>query len=150
MDYRHLETILLVEDNEDHIEHTQDALQEGGLVNNIKIVKDGQSALDYMFRKGDYANPDLSPRPGLILLDVKLPKVGGFEVLEAIKTNPDLKVIPVIMLTTTGNEEDISRGARLGANDYIVKPVEFETFVQKVKGLGKYWILISDLTRCTK
>ena len=147
MEYRQLETILLIEDNEDHIEHTLDALQEGGLINQIKVVRDGRAAVDYMFRRGEYADPEVSPRPSLILLDVKLPKVGGFEVLETLKSDPDLKLIPIIILTTTGNQEDIDRGARLGANDYIVKPVEFETFVQKVKGLGKYWVLISDLAR---
>ncbi len=146
MDYKQLETILLVEDNEDHIEHTMDALHEGGLVNNIRVVKDGKSAIDYVFRKGEYSDPNSSPRPGIILLDVKLPKMGGFEVLETIKKDPEFKIIPIILLTTTGNREDIERGARLGANDYIVKPVEFETFMHKVKGLGKYWALISDLT----
>lgn len=145
MDYKQLETILLVEDNEDHIEHTKDALQEGGLVNTIQVVRDGEAAVDYLYRKGVYADPFQSPRPGLILLDVKLPKLGGFEVLDKIKSDPDLKIIPVILLTTTGNREDIDKGASLGANDYIVKPVDFETFVQKVKGLGKYWALISDL-----
>ena len=147
MDAKQLETILLVEDNEDHIEHTLDALDEGGVVNHVKVVRDGQAALDYVFRRGDYADPKDSPRPGLILLDVKLPKVGGFEVLETIKNDPEGKIIPIIMLTTTGNQEDINRGASLGANDYIVKPVEFETFIRKVKGLGKYWALISDLAR---
>ena len=146
METKQLETILLVEDNEDHIEHTVDALKEGGLVNTINVVKDGKSALDYVFRREKYKDPELSPRPGIILLDVKLPKISGFKVLEAIKTDPDLKVLPIILLTTTGNREDIELGARLGANDYIIKPVEFETFMQKVKGLGKYWALISDLT----
>jgi two-component system response regulator len=146
MDYKQLEIILLVEDNEDHIEHTTDALHEGGLVNQIIVVKDGKSALDYVFRRGEYQDPKKSPRPGIILLDVKLPKLGGFEVLKTIKSDEDLKIIPIIILTTTGNKEDIEYGARLGANDYIVKPVEFETFMQKVKGLGKYWALISDLT----
>lgn len=146
MDTKSLETILLVEDNEDHIEHTLDALEEGG-VNQVKVVRDGQAALDYIFRRGEFADPKDSPRPGLILLDVKLPKVGGFEVLETVKNDPDGKLIPIIMLTTTGNQEDIDRGAALGANDYIVKPVEFETFVRKVKGLGQYWALISDLAR---
>jgi CheY-like chemotaxis protein len=145
MTNKSLKTILLVEDNEDHIEHTMDALDEGRLVQNVQVVRDGQAALDYLFHKGSYADPKSAPRPGLILLDVKLPKVGGFEVLERIKTDPDLKIIPVIVLTTTGNQEDIVRGASLGANDYIVKPVEFETFVEKVKGLGNYWALISDL-----
>jgi two-component system, response regulator len=145
MDIKHLENILLVEDNEDHIEHTVDALQEGGLVNQIKVVRDGKSALDYVFRRNNFKDPVASPRPGLILLDVKLPKISGFEILQIIKSDPDLKVIPIILLTTTGNPEDIEKGAKLGANDYIVKPVEFETFMQKVKGLGKYWALISDL-----
>lgn len=147
MDYKQLETILLVEDNEDHIEHTLDALQEGGLVNRIEVVRDGQEGLDYLFRRGKFSDPNKSPRPGLVLLDVKLPKIGGFEVLETIKADKDLRRIPVIILTTTGNREDIDKGAGLGANDYIIKPVEFETFVQKVKGLGKYWALISDLAR---
>jgi len=145
LDLKQLETILLIEDNEDHIEHTVDALREGGLVNQIIVVRDGKTALDYMFRQGEYQDPKTSPRPCLILLDVKLPKKGGFEVLEALKTHPELKVIPVILLTTTGNREDIERGAKLGANDYIVKPVEFDNFVHKVKGLGKYWALISNL-----
>lgn len=145
MEYKQLETILLVEDNEDHIEHTRDALLEGGMVNSIKVVKDGEAALNYLFRRKEYVDPLVSPRPGLILLDVKLPKLGGFEVLKEVKEDFDLKLIPIVLLTTTGNREDIERGARLGANDYIVKPVEFETFVQKVKGLVKYWALISDL-----
>jgi len=146
VEYNQLDNILLVEDNEDHIEHTIDALSEGGLVNETKVIKDGKSALDYLFRRGDYTNPAESPRPGLILLDVKLPKMNGFQVLEAIKQDPELKVIPVILLTTSGNRDDIERGAKLGANDYIVKPVDFETFINKVKGLGKYWALISNIT----
>lgn len=147
MDDRQLKTILLVEDNEDHIEHAIDALDEGGLVKDVQVVRDGQAALDYIFRQGEFADPDKSPRPGMVLLDVKLPKIGGFEVLERIKSDPDTKMIPVIMLTTTGNREDIDLGASLGANDYIVKPVEFEIFINKVKGLGDYWALISDLAR---
>ena len=146
MELKQLKTILLIEDNEDHIEHTQDALKEVGLVKSIRIVRDGETAINYMLRKDDFADPAESPRPDLILLDVKLPKIGGFEILEIIKKDPDLKTIPVILLTTTGNKEDIEKGARLGTNDYIVKPVEYEIFIQKVKGLGKYWALISDLT----
>jgi len=144
---RKLDVILLVEDNEDHIEHTVDALEEGGLINRIEIVRDGLAALDYLFHRGQYADESLAPRPGLVLLDVKLPKHDGFDVLQQIKTDPALKTIPVIMLTTTGNEEDIARGADLGANDYIVKPVQFSHFISKVQGLGKYWAVISDLAR---
>lgn len=142
-----LELILLVEDNEDHIEHTVDALNEGGLINHIRVVNDGLAALDYLYQRGDYAAPEAAPRPGLILLDVKLPKHDGFEVLEIVKTDPSLKTIPVIMLTTTGNQEDIERGALLGANDYIVKPIQFDDFIRKVKGIGKYWAMISNLAR---
>ncbi len=142
-----LDRILLVEDNEDHIEHTVDALEEGGIINSITVVRDGLSAIQYLKHEGPYSADDVAPRPGLILLDVKLPKRDGFDVLATIKSDPDLKTIPVIMLTTTGNEEDIARGAMLGANDYIVKPVQFDEFIHKVKGLGKYWALISDLAR---
>ena len=146
MELKHLNTILLIEDNEDHIEHTLDALQEVGLVKNIQVVSDGEEAIQYLYRKGKYEDPAKSPRPDLILLDVKLPKISGFEILKRIKSDPDLKIIPVILLTTTGKKEDIDKGARLGTNDYIIKPVEYETFIQKVKGLGKYWALISNLT----
>ena len=142
-----LDLILLVEDNEDHIEHTVDALTEGGLINRIHIVNDGQAAMEYVFQRGQYAADGAAPRPGLILLDVKLPKHDGFEVLKAIKSDPSTKTIPVIMLTTTGNDEDIEHGAELGANDYIVKPIQFEEFIRKVKGMGKYWALISNLAR---
>ncbi len=141
-----LTTILLVEDNLDHVEHTLDALEEAGVHKCVRVVNDGQSALDYMRREGEYSKEENSPKPGLVLLDVQLPKLGGFEVLEAIKTDPSLKKTPVIMLTTTGNKEDIERGANLGANDYIVKPVEFETFYDKVRALGFYWASISDMT----
>lgn len=146
MELKQLNTILLIEDNEDHIEHTLDALHEVGLVKDIQVVSDGDLAIQYLYRKGEYADPAKSPRPDLILLDVKLPKVSGFEILKRIKNDPDLKIIPVILLTTTGKKEDIDKGARLGTNDYIIKPVEYETFIQKVKGLGKYWALISNLT----
>ncbi len=142
-----LKTILLVEDNEDHIEHALDALDEGGLVKQVKVVRDGQAALDYIHHEGEYADPQTAPRPGLILLDVKLPKIGGFEVLEILKSNDQYKRIPIIMLTTTGNQEDIDRGAELGANDYIIKPVEFDTFLEKGSGLGSYCALISDLAK---
>ncbi|MBN1698459.1 MAG: response regulator [Spirochaetales bacterium] len=146
MELKQLNTILLIEDNEDHIEHTIDALKEVGLVNQVKVVKDGEAAIDYLYRRNTYSDPVLSPRPDLILLDVKLPKIDGFEILDRIKKDSELKTIPIILLTTTSNREDIDRGARLGTNDYIIKPVEYEIFIQKVKGLGKYWALISDLT----
>jgi two-component system response regulator len=146
MELKQLNTILLIEDNEDHIEHTIDALKEVGLVNHVKVVKDGEEAINYLYRTGKYSDPSISPKPDLILLDVKLPKIDGFEILDRIKQDTDLKTIPVILLTTTSNREDIDRGARLGTNDYIIKPVEYEIFIQKVKGLGKYWALISDLT----
>ncbi|MBN1524549.1 MAG: response regulator [Spirochaetales bacterium] len=145
MELTQLETILLIEDNEDHVEHTIDALREGNVVRSIIVQKDGDSAVKYLLRKDAWEDPKKSPRPNLILLDVKLPGKNGFEILEIVKNNPDLKTIPVILLTTTGNKEDIELGARLGANDYIIKPVDFDSFVGKVKGLGKYWALVSNM-----
>ncbi|MDY6856012.1 MAG: response regulator [Thermodesulfobacteriota bacterium] len=137
--------ILLVEDNEDHIELTKRALSENGLANDMYTVKDGQEALDFLWRKGKYIDKAKSPRPGLILLDVKLPKVDGFEVLRHIKEDPDLKLIPVIMLTTSSREEEIVKGYENGANSYVTKPVDFREFVDRIKNIRLYWILVNSL-----
>jgi len=130
--------ILLVEDNPDHAELTQQALREGSLANNIIWVTDGQEALDYLFRKGSYAGRLL---PGLILLDIRLPKVNGVEVLKKVKEDEKLRVIPVIMLTTSDQNEEADRCYKLGANSFVTKPVIFEEFFEKVKSLKYYWIL---------
>jgi two-component system response regulator len=145
MNSKKLETILLVEDNEDHIEHTKDAIIEGGLARRIEVVKDGEAALNYIFRKGIYENPELSPRPSLILLDIKLPKVNGFEILEKIKAHPHFYTIPVILLTSMISSSYIKKGTSLGTNDIILKPVSLDLFVNKLKGLVIYWARISSL-----
>ena len=139
--------ILLVEDNEDHIELTKRALRENGLANDMFTVKDGQEALDFLYRKGEYSDKTKSPRPGLILLDVKMPKVDGFEVLRKIKSDPDLKLIPVIMLTTSSREEEIVKGYENGANSYVTKPVDFRDFVDRIKNIRLYWVLVNSLPK---
>ncbi len=139
-----LDVILLVEDEEDHAELIIKGLNEDGhLMNEIKWVENGQEAIDYITQSGNY-NKENAPRPGLVLLDVKLPRKDGFHVLKVIKSEEKYKSIPVVMLTTTSTSDDIRKALNLGANDYIVKPIKFQNFVEKVKGLGHYWAFISD------
>ncbi len=139
-----LEILLLVEDEPDHAQLIVEVLKENGsLANDIVWVKNGQEAVDYVLRKGQYKGQK-TKKPGLILLDIKLPELDGFEVLNEIKSNQSVKAIPVVMLTTTGNSEDVERALKLGANDYIVKPVNWESFEKTVRELGKYWAFISD------
>jgi two-component system, response regulator len=137
--------ILLVEDDPDDIELTQKALVSGNVINNLHIVRDGQEALDFLYRKGDYEDEKTSPRPGLILLDIKLPKVDGTEVLKQIKSDPDLLRIPVVMLTTSKREEDIFKSYSNHANSYIEKPVAFEDFISTIKGIGLYWLITNTM-----
>jgi two-component system response regulator len=138
-------TILLVEDNPDHGELTLRALKAGNMLNDIVWVKDGAEALDYLFRRGRYAQADRAPRPGLILLDLKLPKVDGHEVLRQIKSDEKLRTIPVVMLTTSGEESDVAESYGLGANSYVTKPVSFSEFMEKVKTVKLYWVLTNLL-----
>jgi two-component system response regulator len=135
--------ILLVEDNADDIQITQRALKEAKVINKLFIVRDGQEALDYLEHKGQYQSPESAPRPGLILLDINLPKINGLEVLKKIKTDPQLKRIPTVMLTVSRRDEDIIRGYNTGCNSFIQKPVEFEKFVDAVKLIGLYWGLLN-------
>lgn len=137
--------ILLVEDNPDHALMVKRALSKGKLVNEIAWVKDGQEALDYLFHQGVYTDGGSASTPGLILLDLKLPKLDGFEVLSRMKQTPRLKMIPVIILTTSAQEEEINRCYALGANSYITKPVQFSEFAEKIKDLELYWILTNKL-----
>ena len=125
--------ILLVEDNPDDIDITQRALKEAKVVNKLWIVRDGQEAVDFLQHKGEHQDPATSPRPGLILLDINLPKLNGMEVLKIIKTDPDLKRIPVVMLTVSKRDEDVVKGYNDGCNSFIQKPVNFENFVEMVK-----------------
>jgi len=139
-----VETILLVEDEEDHARLIMKTLQEKTkLLNPIHWVKNGEEALAYITKTGAY-HEENAPTPGLILLDLKLPLKDGFEVLQEIKSDSRYKTIPVIMLTTSSQTDDIRKALELGANDYIVKPIQFHDFVDKIGSLGHYWICISD------
>ncbi len=135
--------ILLVEDNPDDILITQKALKEAKVVNKLWIVRDGQEALDFLFHKGKYQDINTSPRPGLILLDIYLPKVNGLELLKRIKEDADLKRVPTVLLTVSRRDEDVVKGYKHGCNSFIQKPVEFEKFVEAVRQISLYWGLLN-------
>lgn len=132
--------ILLVEDNEDHAELVQRSFEENRVANRIYWVKDGEEALDFLFHREGYADSTLSPRPNLILLDLRLPKVDGIEVLVTIKGDETLKVIPVVVLTSSESERDICKVYDCHANSYLVKPIDFEKFTLLMRDLGFYWL----------
>ncbi|AWB59328.1 MAG: two-component system response regulator [Oleiphilaceae bacterium] len=138
-------TILMADDDEDDRLLTQDALQESRVRNNLYCVEDGVELLEYLRREGKYADPATSPRPGLILLDLNMPRKDGREALKEIKADAELQNIPVVILTTSGQEEDKVKGYNLGAASYITKPVNFEGLVELMKALGKYWIEFVEL-----
>ena len=132
--------VMLVEDNIDHAELVIRTLESHRIANQIKHFSDGQNALDYLLRRGEYENPESSPRPHLILLDLRLPRVDGLEVLSRIKEQDDLKNIPVIILTTSEAEKDVARAYDNHVNSYLVKPVGFEEFSKLMNDLGFYWL----------
>jgi CheY-like chemotaxis protein len=134
--------ILLVEDNEAHAELVMRSMRDQRVANIIYHVLDGQKALDFLLHKGDYANvkKSPSPRPNLVLLDLRLPRIDGLEVLKTIKESPDLKRIPVVILTSSDTESDIARSYDYHANSYVVKPLEFKTFTKLMEDLGFYWL----------
>lgn len=136
--------ILLVEDNVADVELTLRALKKNNLVNNIYVVNDGEQALDFIFARGKYSERNSKSFPKIIFLDLKLPKVGGLEVLAEIKGNPKTRMIPVIMLTSSNEEKDIIESYKLGVNSYIVKPVDFDKFIDSVKEIGMYWLLVNQ------
>lgn len=136
--------ILLVEDNPDDAELTRRALKKNNLANNLVHVIDGEEALDYLFARGRFSERTAGNGPRLILLDLKLPKVDGLEVLQEIKASPLTKFIPVVVLTSSKEERDIVESYKLGVNSYIVKPVEFKRFVEVVGELGLYWLLLNE------
>ena len=136
--------ILLVEDNPNDAELALRALKKNNLANNVAVVTDGEEALDFVFARGAFGQRDIENGPKVILLDLKLPKVDGLEVLRAIKGDPRTKSIPVVVLTSSKEERDIVESYKLGANSYIVKPVEFDKFVAAVKDLGLYWLLLNQ------
>ena len=133
-------SILLVEDNEDHAELVRRSFHDNHVANAIHHVKDGEEALDYLFRRGVYADQANTPMPNLILLDLRLPKVDGIEVLKEIKASEIHKSIPVVVLTSSSSERDIARAYANHANSYLVKPVDFEKFTKMMKDLGYYWL----------
>ncbi|HEU5289317.1 MAG TPA: response regulator [Cyclobacteriaceae bacterium] len=137
--------ILMVEDNINDAELTMRALKKHHLVNNMIHLTDGEQALDFIFGTGSYSNRDTSHLPKVIFLDLKMPKVNGLEVLEKVKSDPRTKAIPVIILTSSEEDPDIKRSYELGANSYIVKPVEFSNFSKKIAELGMYWMVINKL-----
>ena len=132
--------VLLIEDNDDHAELVIRTLAEHRVANKITRLSDGQAALDYLFRRAQFADPATSPRPHLVLLDLRLPRVDGLEVLSVIKESPDLRLIPVVVLTTSETERDIHQAYSYYANSYLVKPVGFDQFSQMMDELGFYWL----------
>ena len=139
--------ILLVDDNPDDVELALYALRRNQLANQIQIVKDGVEALDFLFCRGQFENRDCSRRPKLVLLDLKMPKLNGLDVLKAIRENPETAGIPVVILTTSKEDRDLIESYRLGVNSYIVKPVDFEQFSEVVRQLGFYWLLLNERPR---
>src|ERR1051325_5582159 len=146
--------ILLADDDEEDRMLAADALAESRVVNDLRLVEDGDELLDYLYHRGQYADASASPTPGLILLDLNMPRKDGREALREIKADPDLRRTPVIVLTTSKAEEDIYRTYDLGANSFITKPVSFEGLVTVMRDIGRYWIEIVELppdhieTRC--
>ncbi len=136
--------ILLVEDNPSDVELALHALEKHNITNRIEVVRDGAEALDYIFCTGPYAHRRIADMPKLILLDLKLPKVNGLEVLERIKSDPRTKRIPVVVLTSSREERDIVQSYQLGVNSYIAKPVDFDQFAEAVRQLGLYWLLLNE------
>jgi len=139
-----LKRILLVEDNSNDIELTMAALEEYNLANGVDVANDGVEALDYLFYRGQFSERPKC-NPAVIMLDIKLPKVSGLEVLKEIKADPKLKLVPVVILTSSCEEKDIIEGYNLGANAYVVKPVDFISFTRAVKQLGSFWAIINEV-----
>jgi two-component system response regulator len=137
--------VLLIEDNPDDVELTLDALKVHKLVNRVKVLRDGEEALDYIFCTGQYADRDICIRPKVILLDLKLPKVDGIEVLRRIRSDERTKTLPVVVLTSSNEQKDRIDSYELGVNSYIVKPVEFENFAKAVAEIGFYWVLLNKV-----
>lgn len=133
--------ILLAEDDPAHAEIVRRNMEKSRIANRLEHVADGQIALDYLYRRGEFSDPARAPRPGLILLDLRMPRIDGLEVLKTIKSDPDLARIPVVVLTTSSAEADMAKAYDHHANSYLVKPVDFSMFVSLMEVLGYYWLV---------
>ena len=138
-------SILLIEDNPSDIELTRRALERSHVTNELVDVQDGQEALDYLFGSGAYAGREAPALPGVVLLDLHLPKVPGLEVLRAIRADPRTRRLPVVILTSSNEERDVAASYDLGVNSYIQKPVNFDKFAEAIRTLGLYWLLLNEL-----
>jgi len=136
--------ILLVEDNPDDVELTKIAFEKNNIANKVIVAKDGVEALDYMFGTGLYAGRDVKDIPVVVLLDLKLPRIDGLEVLKSIRQNEFTRLTPVVILTSSAEENDVINGYNLGANSYIRKPVQFDQFIDAIKNLGLYWLVWNE------
>ena len=136
--------IILVEDNPADLEFALESLRESNLANRVKVLKDGEAAIDYIFRQGNYSDSGIGDRPALILLDINLPKIGGLEILRKIRANERTKTIPVVILTSSGEDVDKIEGYNLGVNSYITKPIEFGKFAAAVSQIGLYWAVLNE------
>lgn len=143
------QVILLVEDNPDDEELTLRAFKKNNISNEIVVVRNGAEALDYLFKTGDYEGQNPDNLPHLVILDLKLPKIGGLEVLAKIRGNEQTRYLPVVIMTSSAEEKDIVEGYRLGTNAYVRKPVDFVSFMEAVKQLGLFWLLLNrNCPRC--
>lgn len=145
MDVNKTVEILLVEDNDHDAEMALRALKKNKISNKVIRLKDGEEALEFLFGTGDFEGRSIHNQPRVILLDLKMPKVDGLEVLKAVRSNKETENIPVVMLTSSKEERDLVDGYKLGVNSFIVKPVEFNSFMEAVKDIGFYWVILNEL-----
>ena len=136
--------ILLVEDRQDDIDLTLRSLKDNNITNKVDVVRDGAEALDYVFAKGAYSGRNVKDLPAVVLLDIKLPKIDGIEVLKRLRADERTKLLPVVILTSSREESDLINGYKFGCNSYVRKPVEFEEFSKAIKELGLYWLLLNE------
>lgn len=144
-DRRRPVTILMADDDPEDREFAREALEGSRLANDFRTVSDGVELLAYLRREGEWGEPGSAPRPGLILLDLKMPRMDGLEALREIRSDPELRNLPVVVLTTSGADEDIARSYELGANSYIRKPVTFEGLVEALGAVGRYWFEVVEI-----